>query len=690
MFTASTDNLDQLLDQFEALARSDMPTAQFLAALIERLRLTMAAQSARVMLFADSDQCLPLASGGQSPHAVQIEREIADQLRSVGARERLSLTGVWGEVTWIAVPLRPGDFSKGYLLVTIESIVPEHTLDGLIELQAAFAEVILIRQQEELEAFLGRSWDQVPDLCLQIALAPSQDNSATLLVGGLARILDAARVSLLSSRTLSSPSVQAVSGVPKVSPSANVVQALQAIGSKLQRSGKPLLRQQPSGRVPADQTQPELSDDGCFSNLLGLRLAADATTGAVTNLSRPARAVLLPPTWLVIEYESHAKLMHSAALLPHVLPTLAVAWEQQSRWLRVPKLARLFALGPASALRASLRLLKWPMLIGLLGLAIWAARQPYPLVIEAEGAYEPATSRAIYAADDGFVEELLVEDGESVQASQPLVQLRSPTLELRIEQVTGELRGVAEESSGIHIAINQLDPDSPDLLNNQSRLAGKIAELKTKQTSLEKQLELLQTQRASLLLRAPIGGTIVAKDLQRHLAGRPVRRGEPLFSIVDQAGPWQVRVQVGDRDAGYLRTHYVAPTPTFSKRAIERRHNAGSQLVGVTLPDNEPSGNRSIVSDLDSAITFGLDSSPAERWPAQLSWISDHVENIHGQGCFVEVRAAVESPEQIGAHAGAGVHAYFTCGSQPLWFVWSRPLVEAIERKFWFRSQTDE
>ncbi len=66
------------------------------------------------------------------------------------------------------------------------------------------------------------------------------------------------------------------------------------------------------------------------------------------------------------------------------------------------------------------------------------------------------------------------------------------------------------------------------------------------------------------------------------------------------------------------------------------------------------------------------------------------MSEINRIGDFVEVRAVVESPEQIGAHAGAGVHAYFTCGSQPLWFVWSRPLVEAIQRKFWFRSPADE
>ncbi len=651
MFTASTDNLDQLLDELEALAHSDMPSGQFLAALLERLRLTMAAQAARVMLLADSEQWLPLASSGQTPHTAQVEHIIANQLQRVGASQRASLSGSWDNETWIAVPLRPSDFSKGYLLVTFESLIPEHALDGLIELQAAFAEVILVRQQVELEAFLDKTWDQVQGLCPLIASASNQDNAATLLVGGLARILNAARVSLLCSRTFATPRVQAVSGVPKVKETANVVQALQAIGRELQRSGKPLLRQQPGRQSPAGEALPELSDDGCFSNLLGLRLGASATSNVATGKSSSARKPSLSATWLVIEYESHAEMVRSAARLPHVLPTLAVAWDQQSRWLRIPKLARMFALGPATALRASLQLLKWPMLIGLIALAAWALRQPYPLMIEAEGAYEPATSRAIYAADDGFVEELLVSDEESVHALQPLVQLRSPTLELRIEQVTGELRGVAEESSGIHIAINQLDPDSPDVLNNQSRLAGKIAELETKKTGLEQQLDLLQKQRESLLLRAPIDGTIVAKDLQRHLAGRPVRRGEPLFSIVDQAGAWQVRVQVADRDAGYLLTHYTAP---------------------------------------NSAITFTLASNPAQRWPAEIHWISDRVENVHGQGCFVEVRAGVESSERIGAHAGAGVHAYFACGEQPLWFVWSRPLVEAIQRKFWFRNPIDE
>ena len=328
---------------------------------------------------------------------------------------------------------------------------------------------------------------------------------------------------------------------------------------------------------------------------------------------------------------------------------------------------RNFAFGPIPALQSGIRWLTWPLLIAALLLMAWALRLPYPLTIEAEGSYEPVISRAIYAADDGFVEELLVEDGEAVAAGDPLVRLRAPTLELRIEQVSGELRGVAEESSGIRIAINQLDPDAAEALSNQSRLASKIIELETKHEYLERQLEMLHTQRESLLLRAPIDGTVVARDLQRHLAARPVRRGDTLFSIVDLAGPWQIRVQVADRDAGYLRAHYASyPTADVADAAASARRTS------------------------DSSITFTLTSKPAERWSAQVRQIAEHVENRHGQGCYVDVRADVDAGQQAGTHAGAGVHAFFGCGSQPVWFVWSRPLLEAAQRKFWFRNPTHE
>lgn len=678
MFSATTEQLDQMLDELEELARSDVSSSQFLTVLLERLSSAVSAQRAAVMLLADGEQWWPLASIGQSAGAAEVEQAIAHQLGQVRGAKRTSMTGSCAGAAWMAVPLRPGSFDKGYLLVTYAASLPQSAVGGLVELLAAFAEVIQIHQQRQLEDFMDRTWDQVQGLCLQLSQASDHERAAACLVDCLARSLGAARVSVLHSTTRAAPRVRAVSGIPKFNASADAIRGLQAIAAQLQCTGKPLLRQQPSQSNSMSQAMPAseaeaasdaetaIAADGCFANLLGLRLAAHSTAVSPSN-AKAKRGPPGPVTWLIIEYQTHADMIRSVARLPYVLPAVAVAWEQQLRWLGLPKLARKFAFGPIPAFQSRLRRLTWPLLIAVLLLAVWVLRLPYPLTIQAEGVYQPVISRAIYAADDGYVEELLVEDGGTVAAGDPLVRLRAPALELRIEQVSGELRGVTEETSGIRIAINQLDPDVAEALSNQSRLASKIIELETKHEYLQRQLEMLQTQREDLLLRSPIAGTVVAKDLQRHLAARPVRRGDTLFSIVDLGGPWQVSVQVADRDVAYLREHYQPYQP------VDQRDG----------PDNS-SGM------IDSSITFTLTSNPAERWSARVRWIAEHVENRQGQGGYVEVRADVDSSQQTGAHAGAGVHAFFACGSQPLWFVWSRPLVEAVQRKLWFRNPTHE
>lgn len=684
MIRASTEQLDQLLDELEDLARSDLPSSQFLAVLLQRLSSTISAQLAAVMLPADGEQWWPLASSGQSPQAPQVERAIANQLAQAEANNHRSLAGRQAGEAWLAVPLRPGNFDKGYLLVTHTTDIPQSAVDGLVEVLAAFAEVLQVRQHRELEGFMDKTWDQVQGLCLQLSQAPSHEQAAAWLVNGLARSLDAARVSVLNSAPRSTPRVQAVSGIPKFSAASDSIRGLQATAAELKRSGKPLLRQQPSQSaatseampggepttatesLPTSESLPAIAADGCFANLLGLRLAAHASATSTAS-PQAVHGPQDPAHWLIIEYQTHTDMVRSLARLPHVLPAVAVAWEQQLRWLRLPKLARSLAFGAIPSLRLRLRRLTWPLLIALLLLIVWALQLPYPLTVEAEGAYEPVVSRAIYAADDGFVAELLVEDGTTVASGDPLVRVRSPALELRIEQATGELRGVIEETSGIRIAINQLDPEASEALNNQSRLASKIIELETKHEYLQRQIDMLQTQHDRLLLRSPIDGTVVAKDLQRHLTGRPVRRGDALFSIVDLAGPWQIRVHVADRDSDYLRTYYG------SHQSLEHSEAAASPLRTT-----------------NSTLAFTLISNPAERWSAKIRSIAEQVENRHGQGCYVEVRADVASDQRIGAHAGAGVHAFFTCGSQPLWFVWSRPLVEAVQRKLWFRNLTDE
>ncbi|MCA9133600.1 MAG: efflux RND transporter periplasmic adaptor subunit, partial [Planctomycetales bacterium] len=393
---------------------------------------------------------------------------------------------------------------------------------------------------------------------------------------------------------------------------------------------------------------------------------------------------------VALEYASYKAMVASATQLPHLLPPLSVAWGQHARWLAIPRPLRALAMGPLTITAWATPVAKGTLALALLLLAVWALLRPYPLTIEAEGAYQPVRTRSIYASADGFIEELLVEDAQAVEVGQPLAKLRSPTLDLRLEQVQGELRSCIEEINGIRIALNQLNPDSAELLNQQSRLASKIQELETRQQGLEQQLELLRQDSGRLTLLSPIRGVVLAKDLQQHLTRRPVQRGDPLFSIVDLQGPWQIRVRVADRDSGYVLAHYApSATPWPAEPQCEHPDDElteKSRIQTVALVPSAASSNSNAAGPLRQELDFVFDSAPSERHEARIHWIADHVENQHGEGCFVEIRATTSAGGPAAAHAGAGVRAHFYCGRQPLWFVWCRPLVEAAQRRLWFSS----
>ena len=274
--------------------------------------------------------------------------------------------------------------------------------------------------------------------------------------------------------------------------------------------------------------------------------------------------------------------------------------------------------------------------------------RPYPLTIEADGVLEPAVLQTVFANLDGYVEELLVDDGQTVIAGQQLVRLQSPDLELRIEELSGELRTIREKRKALQIAGNQLDPDAPDLILSQNRIAAEVKQIDTQENNLQQQLKMLDAERDKATIVAPIAGVIVAKNLKQQITARPLRRGDALFRIVDLAGPWHLRIQVADRDSGYVLANQHA---------------------------NEL-----------KALQFVIDSIPGEQFPAQVDWIANTVQNQYGTGCYVEMRAQIDDAIKPRTHMGASVRAYSRCGDQPLWFVWCRPLIESIQRRFWFWS----
>jgi hypothetical protein len=65
-----------------------------------------------------------------------------------------------------------------------------------------------------------------------------------------------------------------VSGIPRANSQSTTLRALQAVGEEIIRGGKPVLRQQPFLRGADGQALPEITADGSFANLIGVRLSA--------------------------------------------------------------------------------------------------------------------------------------------------------------------------------------------------------------------------------------------------------------------------------------------------------------------------------------------------------------------------------------------------------------------------------
>lgn len=622
----NVENLDRILNDLEELARSDVESSRFFALATERAAVVFQAGEAGVLLPVGAGSWVPIASVSD---VSRLSQGIEDRLNASASPPK-SLQAE--DLSWIAVPLRAQDFNKGCFVVEFNRPIPRSEVPAMIELLDAFAEIIAIRQTMELEHFLDHDWNQLQALCRRLATASRREEAYTLLAHGLCSIVSATRASILT-RAGSRTTLGAITGAPNATRSSQTVQALCEVASATIKHAKPILHHsEPS----SDDGEPLLSPDGTFANLLCTPFEASPT-----GPSKDA---------VCLEFQSYPELIQALNKLTLILPTISIAWQQQDRVLAMPKWLRTVTSG--MRLSKFSGLIKWACLAGCLLGALWLGTRPYPLVIEAEGSYEPVHRRTVFATKDGFVDQLLVRDGQEVALNEPLMQLRSPELELAIQQLRGESRTVAEELASLNIAMNQLDPGAADLNVSQSRMASRIAQLETKQLSLRDQQELLESEKDRLILRAPIAGFVVAQDAEQHLRQRPVRQGDALLSIMDLTGPWQIRVQVADSDSAYVRSYYDSSDENVSEANVD----------------------------------FVVDSAPDMRHSAAITWIADHVENIHGEGCSLELRARTTKAGLENVHSGAGVHAYFQCGKQQFWFVWCRPLIEAAQRRMWFRS----
>jgi biotin carboxyl carrier protein len=150
-----------------------------------------------------------------------------------------------------------------------------------------------------------------------------------------------------------------------------------------------------------------------------------------------------------------------------------------------------------------------------------------PLLRDRENAYytiEPARSETLHAAVQGIVEEVLVQEGETVHAGQPLLKMSS--------LIAAQLGSSAAAQTG----------DARFQAFNAELRGDSIAGAAAQQTASTRSSGLARQAQSALVVTSPADGIVLTQD-PGALLGQQVGSGQALLDVAD-SGPRVVRVYI--------------------------------------------------------------------------------------------------------------------------------------------------
>lgn len=152
-----------------------------------------------------------------------------------------------------------------------------------------------------------------------------------------------------------------------------------------------------------------------------------------------------------------------------------------------------------------------------------------------------ADETLLRSAADGFVDEVLIQSGDTVTQGQPLLRLRNDELTLELDSLTDEVEAVTIQQR-IHRQQKELVLASVEA----EKLAG-----------LKKQLAEKQEQSQGLIVRSPLTGFAWRRNLN-HLRGSFVQRGDELLTVAKRDTK-ELLVSVDQRDFESIQLNQNQP-----------------------------------------------------------------------------------------------------------------------------------
>lgn len=617
--------IDAFLNDLDRLAASATPDdpAGFYRQLLPASALALGAGAAEFVRFDAPPETAERWSEAQGVAAPMLEAERLDRLRADGV-PRIA-PGPDG-VPMISCPVEGAAGAVGLLSFLLDR--GTNSAERSLELAAAVAEVASryeLRSEgarvSGAEARLARVEEALVRVHSHRAAKPMAKEAAEQ--GRLMTGCD--RLSVLA-RSGGRWRVLAVSGVSRVSRRSDAARAIERLVQTAMRWGEPLRVPFSTNDAPPPQVVAQADSYCDTTGVRSLRVLPCEAPHDPDNQRPQAEAALLA------EWFDETRGPEADPLLAALARHVGVATRRDAGRVTPSRLLNRWATAA--------------LVVALLVAAVASSLMiQTPLWVAVDGRFEPIDQARVFAPLDGVVEELLVDQSDTVREGQPLVRLASPELQLRLEEVAEAITATRSElasleTAKLRAALPGRDPDSDDPTVIASRVAAQTERLEHQQ----RRLELLREQEALLLVTSPIDGRVVSWRPGDLLTDRPVRRGQRLLEIA--AGErWRIELEAPDHRSG----HVLA--------AAER----GEPLhVEYVVRSNPSQTHRGIVTEVADTTSTSPDGLPVVR-----------------------VVVAPDDALATNPRSGLGVSAKINCGNHSLAYAWLHEAIEAIRRR-WF------
>lgn len=652
---ASRLQMERAIDHLADLARSNIESGQFFAAVLNSI--LQPGGAARAVLWKFSEDRWQLA--GQLPNESVIDSELVDKrqslLNTVSTDQRprivdhVSLNGqsngnsTGDHFSQVLIAIRHAGQTVGILEAICRSAATGqhpsesiHFFTMVCEIAADFLAQNELKQLRQFKVAWNR-WDQYSQ-----SLWQSLDlRSVCATVANDGRLLaECDRISVVT-RHSNVYRLMSVSGVESIEPRATATRLLESIAKSVTILGRAVWWDETSKDVNRDLNQSEIdllhrylleskSTSLGVVPIAGLSSENGGSTFVAVLIFDQFNAISDPAGWKS-RCESLAfrsRPVMSAAVERDEIPWLK--WWQRakhfSRWRSLRPYV--IALGIVAVISAALVLI------------------PSDFTISGSAELWPAVRRDVFASSSGMVDQILVSHGTEVRAGQPLIVLRDPELETEIPRVTGEIATIGERLKGVQ-AARLTSGTTGEAVAKLRQLTADEEELKERLRTLERQRSLIDERSAALTLRSPVAGKILTWDTEQHLSARPVERGQSLLTVGDTNGPWVVEVRIADKNVGHLL------------RARKQ-------------------------TDRELGVDFMLASDPGRVVRGHVRDISLSSELDENSRSQVRVIVDFDSAQIEHPRPGATVLPRIHCGTKPLGYVWLHDLIDAIRTRVLF------